>query len=230
MPSSRSLSAADSRGLRSGRRLVQAQELRLGAHCAGNLEPPLRAVGQVARWIVGPLDQLRALQPVPCKFDRLGGCLAVAAETQKAENRVAGCEHQLVVLGDQKVFQHGHAGEQPDVLERAGDLRLRRDLEVRHAFQQELASVLAAHGDHARGRLVEAGDAVEHGRLAGAVGADQGGDLAALCRKVEIVDGNKAAKAHRKMLHLEDVAILGCNRFHHPCPSLVKLPDTLFRS
>jgi branched-chain amino acid transport system ATP-binding protein len=51
------------------------------------------------------------------------------------------------VLGDQKVLQHGKAAEQADVLERAGDARFARDLEVRHALEQEeivVASVLLA--------------------------------------------------------------------------------------
>jgi hypothetical protein len=58
--------------------------------------------------------------------------------------------------------------------------------------------------DHAFGRLVEAGDAVEHRRLAGAVGADQRGDLAALCLERQVADGDKAAELHRQVLDLQD--------------------------
>ena len=55
----------------------------------------------------------------------------------------------------------------------------------------------------ALGRLVEAGDAVEHGGLAGAVGADQRGDVAAPGLEGEVVDGDQAAEAHGQVLDLE---------------------------
>ena len=44
----------------------------------------------------------------------------------QAEKGEAGRPHQRVVLRDHQVFQHGHAGEQPDVLEGARDLGLFR--------------------------------------------------------------------------------------------------------
>ena len=120
--------------------------------------------------------------------------------------RVAGGEHQPVVLGDQQVFQHGHAGKQADVLEGAGDARLLRHQIVRHALEQieravraretlrlplsvsvssslQTDGIAVAERDAALARLVEAGDAVEHGGLAGAVRADQRGDVAAAASK-----------------------------------------------
>ena len=48
-----------------GRRLVEAEQPRLGAHGARDLEPPLRAVGQLAGRPVGVGHQADALQPVP---------------------------------------------------------------------------------------------------------------------------------------------------------------------
>ena len=59
-------------------------------------------------------------------------------------------------------------------------------------------------GDAAFGRLVEAGDAVEHRGLAGAVRADQRGDVAAPGLEGQVADGDQAAEAHRQMLDLED--------------------------
>ena len=50
------------------------------------------------------------------------------------------------MLRDDEVLEHGHAGKQPDILEGARDARLARDLEIRHALEQEevvLAAVLA---------------------------------------------------------------------------------------
>src|SRR5215468_507871 len=51
------------------------------------------------------------------------------------------------------------------------------------------SAVMPGEAKGARGRLVEAGDAVEHGGLAGAVRADQRGDLAALGHERQLVDG-----------------------------------------
>ena len=53
-----------------GGRLVEAEQLRPGAHGARDLEPALRAIGQVAGRIVGAIDQIGLLQPVPGKLDR----------------------------------------------------------------------------------------------------------------------------------------------------------------
>ena len=41
------------------------------------------------------------------------------------------------MLGDQQVFEHGHAGKQADVLEGAGHARGARDLEALHAFEKK---------------------------------------------------------------------------------------------
>ncbi len=83
-------------------------------------------------------------------------------------------------------------------------LALAGDLEVGQALEQELLAVAAGQRDHAFGRLVEAGDAVEHRRLAGAVRADQRGDLAALGLEGQVADGDQAAELHRQMLDRED--------------------------
>ena len=50
------------------------------------------------------------------------------------------------MLRDDQILQDGHAGKQADILEGARDARLARDLEVRHALEQEevvVAAVLA---------------------------------------------------------------------------------------
>src|SRR5262249_43826659 len=54
--------------------------------------------------------------------------------------------------------------------------------------------------DASLARLVEAGDAVEHRRLAGAVRPDQCGDIAASGREREIVDCHQAAETHAEVL------------------------------
>src|SRR5262249_24185496 len=66
----------------------------------------------------------------------------------------------------------------------------------------------------ADGRPVEAGDTVENGGLAGPVGADDGGNLARTADKGDIVDGNQAAEAHRKVRDLDQWCRVGA----HPLP------------
>ena len=59
--------------IEAGGRLVEAEQHRVGAHGARDLEPPLRAVGQVAGRIVGALDQAdrgRASR-APCRSPRV---------------------------------------------------------------------------------------------------------------------------------------------------------------
>src|SRR5690606_7040903 len=91
---------------------------------------------------------------------------------------------------------------------------------------------LLRHRDHAHRRLVETGDAVEDRGLARAVGADQRRDLATLRLEGEVVDGHQSAEAHRQMLDLENGIVLHRIHLgrHQPCPSLVKLPETVLRS
>ena len=142
-----------------------------------------------------------------------------------------------IVLGDQQIFQHRHALEQADILEGARDARLLRHQIVGHALEQEqhavaarrrcvaavgqgaelvpYARVAVSQRDAAFGRLVEAGNAVEHGGLAGAVRADQRGDLARAGVERQGVDGDEAAEAHGEVLDAQDRAdrvapIAGC--------------------
>ena len=116
---------------------------------------------------------------------------------------------------DQHVVKGGLAFEQADVLEGAGDAQMgdligRRGYLHAGEFIGVGAGVHALHfalgmvGDdylimeihRAVGGLVHAGDAVEGRRLARAVGADQGDDLALVDAHGQVVDGHHAAKLH----------------------------------
>ncbi len=70
--------------------------------------------------------------------------MRVAADAEHAEEGEAGGDHQRVVLRDEQVFEHRHAGEQADVLEGAGDLGLPGDAMAGQALEQEGRAVL--HG------------------------------------------------------------------------------------
>ena len=153
------------------------------------------------------------------------------------------------MLGDQQILQHGHAGKQTDVLERAGDPRLLRHQIVGHALEQEQRAVrpnhaaLAARGEvfkrapHRRiaamqretplGRPIKAGDAIEYGGLAGAVRPDQCRDRAAPDLERQIVDGDETAEAHRQVFDTEHGGGVLC---HQPWPSLTRSTDISLRS
>jgi hypothetical protein len=53
-----------------GRRFVEAEQQRVDAECAGNLDAPLHAVGQVAGGGVGLVDQVQAFEPADGLVDR----------------------------------------------------------------------------------------------------------------------------------------------------------------
>src|SRR3974377_915900 len=64
-------------------------------------------------------------------------------------------------------------------------------------------------------RLVKSGDAVEDGRLACAVRADQRGDLALPCIERQIFHGGEPAEPHRQMLDAKQCLVAFR---HQPCP------------
>ncbi len=151
-----------------GGRLVEAQQHRVGAHGAGDLQAALVAVGQRAGRIVGAVRQLDAIEPIAGDVDRRRLGLLVARRADEAEQRPSRCAHQRIVLRDDEVLEHRHAGKQPDVLEGAGDARAPRDLEVGHALEQEEAvgshAVVAAYVAAAGGGEVGDGFRLDRGR------------------------------------------------------------------
>ena len=229
--------------IEAGGRLVEAEQHRIGAHGAGDFEAPLRAIRQFAGRIVGAVEQAEAIEPGARLVERgaLGG--RIGGKAEHAEQRIARREHEPVVLGHQQIFQHRHARKQADVLECAGDARLLRHQIVRHALEQKQRAIgphdaaLAAVGqsferipqrwvamlqrEPALGRLVKAGDAVEHGGLAGAVRPDQRGDGAALHLEGKIIDGDEPAEPHGQMLDAQH------GRVRLAAPSAVALFDQI---
>src|SRR5208282_4463699 len=67
-------------------------------------------------------------------------------------------------------------------------------------------------------RPVEAGQAVEHRGLAGAVGADDGGDVAPIGGEGHVVHRLDAAEMHRQALHVEQRRFGSVGRFAHDAP------------
>jgi hypothetical protein len=82
-----------------------------------------------------------------------------------------------VVAAEHEVLGHGLAGGQGDVLEGA------RDADAGDLVRPHLVEPVLTEPDLALGGLVDAGQHVEHRRLAGAVGADDRVDRAGLDRE-----------------------------------------------
>ena len=174
------------------RRLVQQKQGRVGTQGADDLQPALGAVGQGAglhirhvrhvedgQQLQGPLVGHLLLLPV------LGG-------TEDA------APHVVVHLGVHAhlhVVFHREVVEQADVLEGPGDARP-VDLGGVHAV-----GVFAVQQNGALGGLIDLGQQVEDGGFAGAVGADEAGDLLAT------LDLGDAAPTERRRERHEDVEV-----------------------
>src|SRR5262249_30110377 len=77
------------------------------------------------------------------------------------------------------------------------------DAEALHPLEQIGRTVAVLQAQHALGRLVEAGQAIEHRGFAGTVGADDRGDLPVGGGKRDVVDGDQPAEPHAEMIDLE---------------------------
>ena len=108
------------------------------------------------------------------------------------------------MLRHDQVLEHAHAGEETDVLEGARHPGLAGDAESFHALEEVGASVAAVERQSSDTGLVEPGETVEYRRLAGTVGADDGGDVAASRGERDIIDGQQATETHRQMLDAEE--------------------------
>ena len=95
----------------------------------------------------------------------------------------------------------------------AGDLRGPREGDVPALIE-----------DRALGRSQELGQQVEEGRLAGAVGADQGMDLPATHLQVNLVNGDETAEVLTQASGFED-QILSCEQSSGSHSDAYKTPD-----
>src|SRR5262249_17428178 len=118
----------------------------------------------------------------------------LAAAKDKAENAA----RDLGMEPDQHVLENTQMAEETAVLERAAHA-LRGDL-----VRREPVDRLALEADAAGLRHGVAGDRVEERRLAGAVGADEGDDLAGRDAERDAIDGGQSAEADRDLGDLEE--------------------------
>src|SRR6185369_11028545 len=236
-------------GVEAGCRFVKAEQYRIGAHGPRDLKATLRTIRQITRCIIRSRRQVHSVQPFARAFDRcaFGPCKRRKAEDSK--KGITGCQHQIVVLGHQQVLEHGHARKKANVLKSTGDPRLLRHKIVRHSFEQiestcrSSEGAFAATGQHLKpipgsgitmaernaafAWLVETGDAIEYGRLSGAVRSYQCGDLTLPSGKREVLHSDKTAKAHGQMLDPKQHVVCFC---HQPRPSFTRSLPIAFRS
>src|SRR5215207_4938024 len=108
--------------------------------------------------------------------------------------------------GNEDVLERSHVVEKADVLKGTGHAE-RRDFVRRQTDSRPTVEV-----DAAGGRLVDAGEDVEEGRLAGAVRPDQADDLSARDNEVDVVDGDQSSELLPDVDRLEDVPVLSHQR------------------
>ena len=165
--------------VQAGGGLVEAEQRGLGAHRARDLEPPLVAIGQIAGGVVGAVEQADAIEPELGEIDRalLGRRDRPARRSGRGRSgpRPASARCAAPPSGSPARSCRETAGcsgrcGRPWPAWRCGN---RSAAPARYSAASSRVSRMAAAG-----RLVEAGDAVEHGGLAGAVRSDQRGDLA----------------------------------------------------
>ena len=107
---------------------------------------------------------------------------------------------RLVARGEQHVVHDRHAGQH------AGELEGANQPEIGDAVRRHAGNVAAGEPDGAGIRPAKAAEEVEHGRLAGAVRADQRGDRAALDVEARAGDGEQAVEGLHRATDFKDRA------------------------
>ena len=173
-------------GVHARRRLVEQQQARPRGQRAGDLQSALVAVGQAGGLDVALAAESHEDQQV-LGFQHGGLLLGLLAP--RADDGAHPARDEVLVGAHEDVLERRHAPEEADVLVRP------REAEVRDPIGTQLVDGEAVEGDAALVDLVEAGDAVEEGRLAGAVGPDDADDGALVDGEVQGIDGQQAAEA-----------------------------------
>ena len=168
---------------------------RLRESGAGDFDHLAHAVGKTR-------DQLLAIGLEVEELDHLLDLAAVfllgPAHRGQEQNLLPELGGGVAVPAHQQVGQHRGVLEQLYVLKGAGDA------EPGDLVRRDLGDVAALEEQLARGRVVEPRDQVEDRRLAGAVGADDGEDLALLDAEAHAVDCLEAAELQRDAVDREE--------------------------
>ena len=175
-------------------RLVEQQQLRACGERARQLDPLARAERQTFGRLVRHFAQIECFEQRPGGLFEPPLLAAHPWQPQRIADKIAAAGR---VGADPHIVEHRLTREQRKVLKGPGNADLgdavRRPVEQRAALEQDFAAV---------GR-VEAAEAIEQCRLAGAVGADQAEDLALFQLERDAVERDDAAEPHRDIANLE---------------------------
>ena len=175
-------------------RLVEQEQFRTCGQCARDLEPALIAVRKILRVVAGTRFESENLQQV--RRFLLGDFLGVIERVRVQHRRRAGV-FVVDMPADLDVVEHRQLFEKTNVLERA------RHAERRDLVRLEVVRGNAANVDLPFGRLVDAGEHVEHGRLPGTVRTDQTDQLVRLNGQIEVRHRRQAAEADRYVVRIK---------------------------
>ncbi len=173
--------------IHAGHRLVEQQQVRLHRQRPAELDALLQTIRQAADRNFadgGDFKKIDDLLDAAAMLDLLAHRRPIAQYLPEKS------PPHLQRPPGKNVVKRGHAAKQRQILEGAGDAARGRRMRP-HAFPH-----LPFEGDAAGVRLVEAVDDVEHGGFAGAIGADNGADLA--FADVERDASERADAAERK--------------------------------
>src|SRR5690606_33560654 len=173
------------RGIHAGRGFIQRQQCRLCSQGAGNIEPPLIAIGQRTGDMIGPITYADILQQFLGPLLNSGfffSCRLVACDRTKH----AGTSTNVPAYHD--VLDGTQGSEQTDVLK--GTCQTRHRNLMRLQTCQLVPHEIAVAGL----RHIQAGQHVEQGGLACPIGADQTVNIALANRKTDIRQGLQPAE------------------------------------
>jgi hypothetical protein len=177
--------------------LVEQEQPGAGCQRHRDLDEPLLAVGQGARGLAPAMGEPHEGDDL-LRLGREAGLLLAhrAPRGQHGQHPRRSAE----VQPDHHVVRHAHGGEDARLLERADDAA---PGDVGRPQAGERCAVVC---DPAARRSEIAGDGVERGRLAGAVGPDQARDAPRLHRERHARQRRDAAELDREVLDAEHQA------------------------
>jgi hypothetical protein len=107
------------------------------------------------------------------------------------------CSRPAKESPESHILEHGHRGKV------VGSLLHQGDPHLTNAVGRVMGDVLAGEPDRAEGRRFETNDQLEQSALAGAVGADDGQNLAIVSPHGHPVDSGEASKVLLDLIQLE---------------------------
>ena len=187
-----SASAVDFRMVEPAGGFIEQQQFRRVGERARELDPFTNPERQRARRTVRNAFEAEFLD------QRVGalGDLSFLAPRQRKAKRIgqkSAARHR--VRADAHVLAHGHGRKQSDVLERP------RDAERNELMPGDAGKRPPVEHDRPCSRIIEARDAIEEGRLACAVRADQAADRAARDLEGNVLERRHAAEPDRQPLN-----------------------------